>query len=166
MMQSQGSNLSVIYKYKTLCVLVSLVGSTMLWLIFGCTFALAQASFFPQPPLPPSLPPPLSTNCSVEGQACGIGQNNLLTFYAGVESLPECKALCVDNYDCDFITHFGPGSFPLRNYCMLFSECDVLTECQDCTTDEEICFEQCGHNLEGPLEENILDIIPIVWRTS
>ena len=111
----------------------------------------------------PKQPPPFSpfaTNCSIEGQTCIIGQDNLLASYAGVESLPQCEALCIDNYDCEFISYFGPDSFPLRNYCMLFSECDILTECQDCTTAEEICFEQCGHKVEGPLEENVLEIIP------
>lgn len=97
----------------------------MLWLMFGCTFALALAG-----------PPPLATNCIVEGQTCGIGQNNLLTSYAGVESLHECEALCINNYDCKFITHFGPDSFPLRNYCMLFSDCGNVADCQDCTTAE------------------------------
>ena len=117
--------------------------------MFGCTFALALASS-----------PPLATNCSIEGQTCGIGQDNLLTSYAGVESLQECEALCIDNLDCEFITHFGPDSFPLRNYCKLFSECGNLTDCQGCITAVEICFEQCGQNLEGLLEENVLEIIP------
>ena len=128
--------------------LFSSVKSTMLWLMFGCTFAIALAS-----------PPPLATNCILEGQTCGIGQDNLLTSYAGVESLQECEELCINNYDCEFITHFGPDSFPLRNYCMLFSDCGNVADCQDCTTAEEICFEQCGQNLEGPLEENVLEII-------
>ena len=43
---------------------------------------------------------------------------------------------------------------------MLFSDCGNVADCQDCTIAEEICFEQCGQNLEGPLEENVLEIIP------
>ena len=43
---------------------------------------------------------------------------------------------------------------------MLFSDCGNVADCQDCTTAEEICFEQCGQNFEGPLEENVLEIIP------
>ena len=122
----------------------------MLWLMFSCILVLAQAS-----------PPPLASNCSIEGQACDIGQENLLTSYAGVESLQECGALCTDNLDCEFITHFGPESFPFKNYCMLFSECGDLVDCQDCTSSEEICFQPiCGDSLEGPLEENVLEIIP------
>ena len=123
----------------------------MSWLLmFGCTLALVLAST-----------PALANNCSVEGQACGIGQDNLLTSYAGVESLQECGALCSDNLDCEFITHFGPESFPFKKYCMLFSECGNLTDCEDCATAEEICFQPiCGINQEGPLEENVLEIIP------
>ena len=103
-------------------------------------------------------------NCSVEGEACDVGKKNLLTSYAGVETVRECEALCADNLDCEFITHFGPDSFPFRNYCMLFSECGRLTECQDCTTSttsEELCFPPfCSSKLEGPLKENVLEIIP------
>ena len=110
-----------------------------------------------------SLPPPLpslATNCSVEGQACAVGQDNLLTSHAGVESVQECGALCTDNLDCEFLTYFGPESFPFRNTCFLYSECSIFTDCQDCTTAPEICFEQtCSSNLEGALEENVLEII-------
>ena len=104
-----------------------------------------------------SLPP---GTCQVEGQACDIGQDNLLSAQAGVESLQECEAICIDNFDCEFITFFGSESFPLRNYCMLFQDCSELAECQDCTTAVELCFEQCGQSVEGPLEENVLEVIP------
>ena len=127
----------------------------MFWLIFGWTFVLAQAH------QSSSLPPLLSfaTNCSVEGQACVVGQDNLLTSHAGVESVQECGALCTDNLDCEFLTYFGPESFPFMKTCILYSECNNFTECEDCTTASEICFEFCGSNLEGALEENVLEII-------
>ena len=62
-----------------------------------------------------------------------IRDDNLLTSYAGLETVQECEALCIDNFECEFITHFGPDSFSLRSYCILFRECGSLTECQDCT---------------------------------
>ena len=106
--------------------------------------ALVQAGF----PTDPSLLEEEATNCSVEGQACDVGKKNLLTSYAGVKTVQECGALCTDNLDCEFFTHFGPDSFPFRNYCMLFSECGRLADCKDCTTSttsEELCI--CSSNL-------------------
>ena len=109
--------------------------------------AVAQASF------PPGI-------CSVEGQACRIGQDNLLAAVAGVEERGECERLCTGNHDCEFITHFGADNFPLRNYCMLYRDCSSLAKCQNCTIGVELCFEQCGGSLEGALEDNVVDIIP------
>ena len=71
---------------------------------------------------------------SAKIQRRGDVGKNLLTSYAAVETVLECGALCTDNLDCEFITHFGPDSFPFRNYCMLFSECGRLADCKDCTT--------------------------------
>ena len=97
--------------------------------------------------------------CLVEGQACEAGQDNLLNVIPGIESMDECKALCVDSYDCQFVTHFGAESFPLQNYCNLYRNCTTLIECQDCRTEVELCFEKCGESLEGSLNENVLEVI-------
>ena len=114
-----------------------------LLLLLTCHLAWARARL-----LPPGT-------CEVEGQACDIGQDNLLSALPGVESLQQCEAICIDNFDCEFITYFGSDSFPLRNYCMLFNDCTALADCQDCTTAVELCFEQCGQTVEGPLH-NVL----------
>ena len=119
-----------------------------LLLLLTCHLALARVRL-----LPPGT-------CEVEGQACDIGQDNLLSALPGVESFQQCEAICIDNFDCEFITYFGSDSFPLRNYCMLFNDCTALADCQDCTTAVELCFEQCGQTVEGPLEENVLEVIP------
>ena len=122
----------------------------MLWLLFvswRLALAGAQATF------PPSI-------CSVEGQACGIAEDNLLAAVPGVEEQAECERLCTLNPDCEFITHFGADNFPLRNYCMLHRACSRLARCQNCTIGVELCFEKCGASLEGALEENVVDIIP------
>ena len=120
----------------------------MIWFFLFCTFT---------PPVVRGSP-----SCSLEGQACLTHQDNLLDSQAGIDSLQDCATLCVDNYDCEFITYYGPDSFPLKNYCMMFIGCETLTSCEDCTTEMELCFEQCGQNQEGPLEDNVLEIIPDV----
>ena len=102
---------------------------------------------------------PLDT-CWAEGQTCDIGPDNFLSAQAGVETLLDCQEICIEDQSCEFITYFSAESFPLKNYCMLFSDCTTLSQCKDCTTGVELCFEQCGQKLEGVLAENVLEIIP------
>ena len=87
-------------------------------------------------------------------------EDNLLSVVPYVGSLAECEKLCDDSKACAFISYFGPQSTPLRNVCELFSTCSTLVECQDCTTEAELCWS-CGQSLEGAFnfEENVIAVI-------
>merc|ERR1711892_617486 len=94
--------------------------------------------------------------CTLDNQACQA--DSIIDTFGGV-NLEECRALCSDTADCKFITFFGPESFPLHDYCFLFSDCSIQLDCEDCVTETEVCFDTCSTSTEGRLgEENILDI--------
>ena len=76
----------------------------------------------------PALP---SSTCSVT-QACEVHNNNLIQSLPDIETVAECKQLCADNNECNFVSHFGPKSSPFHNFCMLLSKCPSLHDCEDC----------------------------------
>merc|ERR1711892_204570 len=102
-----------------------------------------------------SLPP---GECFVENQACQASEDNVIDAIGGVD-LEECEALCSETEGCDFITFYGPDSYPLYDYCFLFNDCSTQLECDHCVSEVEVCFGTCSCNIEGPLgEENIVYI--------
>ena len=93
----------------------------------------------------------------MENQACEAHTDNVVG--TGDTDLATCRALCSYRDDCNFITFFGSESFPLHDYCMLFSSCDSQHECDHCRTEAEVCFETCSENIEGTMGgENILEV--------
>ena len=102
---------------------------------------------------------PLLT-CQEENQACVAAQNlNLIRSVAEVEDVHLCKQLCADDVGCNVISYFGPKSFPFRNYCMLFANCQYLHACFGCQTVDKRCFGSCTNNMEGAIVNNALEII-------
>jgi len=89
----------------------------------------------------PSIP---SKTCSVS-QACDVSP---IATKAEIKTVAECKKLCDDNKECNAITHFGPNSSPLQNFCMLFSNCSTLHDCSDCYSEEKRCFNSCDAKLK------------------
>ena len=57
--------------------------------------------------------------CWLEGEACVIGPDNLLSSLSEVPDVATCRQLCQDNKGCSFFSYFGPESFPLQELCML-----------------------------------------------
>jgi len=99
-----------------------------------------------------------SGRCFVENQVCEANADNIIDTIGGVD-LKECEALCSRTSGCEFITFFGPDSYPLYDYCFLFNDCSTQQDCDHCVTEAEVCFETCSSNLVGRLgEDNILDI--------
>ena len=101
--------------------------------------------------------------CFVEGEACIVEADNLLSSLPGVSDLAACRQICQDNDGCHFFSYFGQESFPLTELCLLFSSCSSLHPCEDCRTEEISCFPSaCGIPLEGRIGDNNLDIITAV----
>ena len=101
-----------------------------------------------------SLP---SKTCSV-AQACDADRH-LLFNVSGINTVAECKELCVVNMKCNFISYFGPESSTLRNHCMLFSSCETLHNCSDCFSEDKRCFNSCDTKVEAGEIDNALKII-------
>ena len=101
--------------------------------------------------------------CWVEGEACLVETDNLLSSLPGVPDLVTCRQICQDNKDCIFFSYYGPESFPFQEYCLMFSSCSSLHPCEDCRTEEFSCFPApCGVPLQGPITDNSVDIITAV----
>ena len=43
---------------------------------------------------------------------------------------------------------------------MLFSTCSVLENCEDCYTEDKLCYGSCGRNLESKFDENVIEFVP------
>ena len=99
--------------------------------------------------------------CSVDGLACEM-HDNTIAILPNVPTIEECRLLCQDQDNCNYISHFGPGSYPFVETCMLFSACDTLTamEYSDCSTENIACWTLCSEPLEGQLGENLVQFIP------
>ena len=91
-----------------------------------------------------------SETCSIQNQACRVHDDSIIDAIGGVD-LGECKASCSDTIDCWFITYFGPASFPLYNYCILFNDCHNQNYCSNCITEVGLCFGTCSNSIEGRL---------------
>jgi len=100
-----------------------------------------------------SLP---SGECSVDNVVCETHSDNVVGTVHGVD-LEQCEKLCSQTRDCTFLTFFGPDSFPLHDHCILFSSCTSQHECNNCTTETEVCFNTCSSNILGFLGDNVVD---------
>ena len=120
----------------------------MLWFLLSLPVVLAE---FPNDP------------CWTEGEACKVEAGNLLnSSTSGVPDLPTCRQLCEETDGCEFLSHFGPESFPLQEHCMLFSSCKSLIVCEDCRTEAKFCVGTCGESVEGTIGGNHIDTIAAV----
>ena len=100
--------------------------------------------------------------CSIEERSCVIQEDNLIESFA-VTDLEECRQRCGGLESCQYFSHFGAGSFPFSNYCMLFSSCFTLDFCgEDCYTEDKICHGVCGINFESKLGDNVIKLVPDV----
>ena len=97
--------------------------------------------------------------CSVDGLACEM-HDNTIAILPNVPTMEECRLLCQDQDNCNYISHFGAVSFPFVETCMLFSACDTLHEYSNCSTEERACWTLCSEPLESQLGENLVQFIP------
>ena len=101
--------------------------------------------------------------CSSEGVQCDHhGGSNLLDTVMHVAAVEECRQLCLQDEDCRYISYFDASAFPASNLCQLFSSCDSLTQCSGCVSENRNCFQTCGSNVVGSLDENVLELFPSI----
>ena len=83
---------------------------TMLWLmLLSSSLALARADFPADP-------------CWVEGQTCRVGSDGILDSVPSIPDVATCRQLCQDTDGCNFLSYFGPESFPFREHCFLLRD--------------------------------------------
>ena len=128
-----------------------IISSLTLLLLWGLIHQTAGASESP-------------VTCYSNNTACEAHEDNLLDTVGGVLSIEDCRLLCYDNADCGFITYFGMDSFPLREICQLFLSCDTVKPCSKCVSETRECYQTCGTNYSGAIDENLLEAIPNVGK--
>ena len=94
--------------------------------------------------------------CASDNVACDALDDNGLDSIGGVASIEQCRQLCYDNDDCQFITYYGLESFPLQETCILLRSCEEIHPCTDCVTETRSCYQTCGTNVVGVIGENNL----------
>ena len=75
--------------------------------------------------------------CSVRGYVCELDNDNLIGIIGDAASENECRQYCEDDSTgCGVYSYFGPAGVPYRDTCLLFSDCTILDECEDCFTED------------------------------
>ena len=68
-----------------------------------------------------------------------------------VPTVEECRQLCLDRDQCEYITYYDEGAEPLARACLLFSSCEGVKECDPlhCTSQHMDCYRTCSCRLSG-----------------
>ena len=131
-----------------------IMGGLILW--FVMLVSLCDALYHRDSPV-------TCSSVSVECDFCGgYNQTNLIDQVTHVYTLKECRQLCLDTADCQFLSYYDDNAVPVSHLCQLFKSCESVTKCSDCISENMQCFETCGSNIVGDLDENILDLTPNV----
>ena len=57
--------------------------------------------------------------------ACAAHSENLVDYIGGISSVDECRQLCNDEKDCQYLTYYDDASsFPISEACYLLINCD------------------------------------------
>ena len=99
--------------------------------------------------------------CSSEGVECDHHvESNLIESVMHVPNLMQCRQLCLDHDKCQYISYFDDNAVPISHFCQLFKTCETVAQCSNCMTESMECFESCGSNIVGDLDENVIMSIP------
>ena len=93
--------------------------------------------------------------CSTNNTACDDTEDSHIEMIVGIKSIQECRQLCYDSNECEYLTYYG------NEVCFLFRQ---YTETHSCT--ECVCYRYCGSNFVGKMDENVLEEIPAVESES
>ena len=94
--------------------------------------------------------------CASDNMACDTSHDNILDSIGGETTIEECRELCYDKDDCQFLTYLGLDSFPLKETCFLLRSCEETHSCTDCVSETKSCFQTCGTNIVGVIDDNNL----------
>ena len=97
--------------------------------------------------------------CSSNNTACDNHNDNLIETVNGVDTVEECRQLCYDDQECEYLTHYSEHSFPLQSLCLLFRSCEETHECSDCVSETRDCFFTCAEHVVGAINENLLEFL-------
>merc|ERR1719369_896624 len=97
--------------------------------------------------------------CSTKDVACVIGDGNQLGNHGGISSIKECRQLCYDKEECQFITYYNSSSFPFNEVCELFKTCKETYPCSNCVSETRGCYETCSKEVVGSINDNLLDMV-------
>ena len=100
--------------------------------------------------------------CSTAGVLCNYNETSLIDQVTHVYSLKECRQLCMDDADCKFISYLDEQAVPFSHLCQMFKSCESVAQNSNGITENIKCFETCGSNIVGDLDENILIVTPNV----
>ena len=97
--------------------------------------------------------------CFSPGVECEYSEDNYIDTVTQVHSEEECRAICEDQDQCQFITYFNASASPYSNICRSFKSCESVVQCENCVSQSLDCFRTCGTNNVGQMDENIIDIV-------
>ena len=103
--------------------------------------------------------------CSEAGKECAYDSTNLIDVINQVQTVEECRQICLDNVECEFTTYFDSDADPLARTCFLFKTCDSVKDCdpEHCLSETMECYNRiCGSDIVGHLDENLIDSVPNV----
>ena len=102
--------------------------------------------------------------CSEAGKECAYDSTNLIDVLNQVQTVEECRQICLDTDECEFTTFFDADAEPLAHTCFLFKTCDSVDNCdpEHCSSEAMECFKTCGSDIVGHLDENLIDSVPNV----
>ena len=100
--------------------------------------------------------------CTSPGVECEYTGENYIDTETEVQTVEECRQICMDQEDCQFITYFDSSAHPISFMCRTFKTCEKVVECENCESQNINCFNRpwpCGSNVVGRMEENIVDVV-------
>ena len=110
------------------------------WLLDSILFQcdLWSTFSFQKPPLR------ILTECDPHG-------DSIIGNFVSIETISECRNLCYDTEDCEFITYYGDDGFPMVHFCQLHSSCEQTVDCTGCVSETRGCFYACSDNVIGSI---------------
>lgn len=104
--------------------------------------------------------------CYVNNMTCEIS-DNFIGIADNIMSAEDCKRECLENSTgCKVYSYYGPGGVPFRDTCLLFNDCSILEQVEDCVTEDISCTIFCNAPVEGILSDNVIDIVPDVSEAA
>lgn len=103
--------------------------------------------------------PSMNGSCSVDESTCVMTDNVIKI--DPENTLEQCRTACKNEPRCKFLTFFGRNSLPFSEICVMFTSCDDMDTCSDCTTEDKECLP-CSRSQVSKMGDIFLEFIPSV----